>query len=84
MQKQSLKQQGKSCSHELGREISKSELADIIKENENTTDKEILLPVKFIQPKVTTDEVNASFSEMFLPHQVLHFPHPVKTITTEA
>ncbi|UWV46952.1 VanW family protein [Acetivibrio thermocellus] len=45
--------------HELGREISKSELADIIKENENTTDKEILLPVKFIQPKVTTDEVNA-------------------------
>ncbi|HOM03468.1 MAG TPA: VanW family protein [Acetivibrio sp.] len=45
--------------HQLGREISKSELTDIIKQNENTTDKEILLPVKFTQPKVTTDDVNA-------------------------
>jgi len=38
--------------HELGREISKSELADIIKENENTTDKEILLPVNLYSRKL--------------------------------
>ncbi|GAE89269.1 VanW family protein [Acetivibrio straminisolvens] len=45
--------------HEFGREISKSELEGIIKENENSIDKEILLPVKFTQPKITTDEVNS-------------------------
>ncbi|RXE58792.1 VanW family protein [Acetivibrio mesophilus] len=45
--------------HEFGREISKSELLSIVKENENYIDKEVLLPVKFTQPKMTTDDVSA-------------------------
>lgn len=45
--------------HEFGREISKSELLSIINQNESSIDKELLLPVKFIQPKITTDDVHA-------------------------
>jgi len=39
---------------------------------------------KIIQPKVTTDEVNAKLFRDVLASSSTSFPHPVKTITTEA